>query len=210
MLSFNAGCKYNPKMAKWMEAVRATGRLEVYNNFTGRWAGIFQAGLDDINGLFRQNGIGIEFRETGDQNSANIVIASANGTVEFRDGNQIFRINVDGSRLHGHTRKVGSGETIRKVFIFLPESPILSTPQDRRPTGTLVMRAIQAHEYIHSIGLSDADHSGNDLFIGSPDNLPSRDPNQDRLGVRNRGQLVWFPPFILNTDTISKIQNAWS
>ncbi|MCB1023693.1 MAG: hypothetical protein KDB79_04855 [Acidobacteria bacterium] len=197
-------------MAKWTETVRSSGGLDVYNNIRGRWAGIFQTGLQDVNELFRQNGIRIQFREVNDQNSANIVIASANGTTEFRNGNQLFRIDVDGTRLHGHTRKIGDNNTIQKAYIFLPENPLLSTPRERRPTGNLVMRAIQVHEYIHSVGLSDSDHSGNDIFIGSPDNLPGREPNSDRLGVRYRGELVWFPPFIINGPTIAKIRSAWS
>ncbi len=176
-------------MAKWINSVISTGRLDVYNNIQGRWARIFRDGLSDINRLCRQYDIPIEFREVRDQDAANIVIATANGPTTFRHGSQAFRFSVEGSRLHGHMLPIGTGEIMQKAFIFLPENPMISAPRGSRPTGVKVMRAMQVHEYIHSIGLSDRDHSGNDIFTGQPTYRTGRSPDTDEAGIRS-GPLV--------------------
>ena len=197
-------------MAKWPNSVRSTNRLGVYNNIQGRWAIIFRRGLSDTNRLLRHHGVRIEFREVTDQNTANIVIASANGMATVQHGTQTRQIPIDGSRLHGRTYKVAPQNIIEKAFVVLPASPLLNAPSGQRPTGARVMRAIMVHEYIHSIGLGDEDHSSDDVFIGYPDYLPGGNPEQDRLGVMRGGRNHWFPPYILSGPTVTKIQRAWS
>jgi hypothetical protein len=65
---------------------------------------------------------------------------------------------------------------------------------------------ITVHELVHACGLSDGDHSNDDLFMGYPTVDPGSRPDGDRVRVTYS---VVMPPLVLATGTVAKIRQLW-
>jgi hypothetical protein len=89
----------------------------------------------------------------------------------------------------------------------LPAQPKINTPNGQRPVGAGVMKVIAAHEFIHSLGLENRDHSNDDLFQGNPQVDYGGRPSQDTVLI-GRGPRK-MPPLILAGATAAKIREAW-
>lgn len=196
----------------WIDSVKNARSLTVRNNIgAGNWSSLFSRGLGEINRLLSSASLNITFREAAADASADVVVAVGNGPITYTHDNTTFTRQFDGKRLHGYTGLAGreGSELIEKAFVFLPSAPEMHAPSGSRRTGILVMTLILVHEFVHCCGLTDEDHSPDDIFNGNPTTNPGSRPDRDRVGIMGSNGYVWFPPFFLSNSTVGKIQSVW-
>ncbi len=199
----------------WTSSIKASGQLSVYSSsLTGNWAVVFGQALRDFNTLSRRHGLGVTLSPSSDpptgSGGANVSVATGNGSVSCSYGGEAVSDSLDGTRMHGSTFLFSRGGAIEKAFIFLPSNPQVNTPRGVRAVGVNVMKLIAAHELVHACGLSNAEHSTDDLFQGSPQVDPGTTPAGDRVRIEARGRMSWMPPLVLSGPTVGHIQRLWS
>ncbi|HUF05424.1 MAG TPA: hypothetical protein VMM38_14780 [Aridibacter sp.] len=196
----------------WMDSVKDSRKLTVRNNIgSGNWSSLFSGGLREINRLMSSASLNITFQEATGDSSADVIVAVSDGPISFTyDGTTRTRA-FENNRLHGYTgliRREGNNY-IERAFVFLPSAPEMNTPSGTRRTGIQVMTLILVHEFVHCCGLSDNDHSPDDIFNGNPTTNPGSRPDRDKVGIMGSNGYVWFPPYFLSNTTVGKIQSIW-
>lgn len=196
----------------WTDSVIASRKLTVRNRIgSGRWSSLFATGIREINRVMSSASLDITFEAVRGDAAANVEVAVGNGPVTYTHGNTTHAVQFNPNRMHGHTGLAHNDVSgrIEKAFIFLPETPQISARRGLRRTGIRVMTLILLHEFVHSTGLYDADHSPDDIFNGNPTADYGDRPDLDRVGVMGENGYVWFPPYFLSSTTVGKIQSIW-
>ncbi len=197
-------------MAKsWVDSIKQARRLTVFNSLQGNWSALFQPSLTEFNNLLQASGITINLQSSTNASTANIVVGSGAGTVTFAYQGQSYSSTFSGNRLHGSTFLISVPTKIEKAYVFLPNNPQMNSPRGLRSTGVNVMKAILLHEFVHSCGLENSDHSSDDIFMGYPQTNPGMNAVQDKIGINTRQGYIWFPPFFLSSSTVAKINAVW-
>ncbi len=201
----------------WNDTVKRTGRLKVYADPTlkkGIWGSLLESCVREFNRLSKGHGFGVTLELSGDPpvagGGADISVASANGQINFEYDGTEERIAFDGSRLHGRTRQVQRDGGMEKAYVFLPAQPLINTPNGRRAVGPEIMKLIVVHEFVHACGLTDAEHTTEDLFQGNPNVDYGRDAARDRAMGKRGNQSVWMPPLFLSAATARRIKDNWA
>jgi hypothetical protein len=142
--------------------------------------------------------------------SANIIVNTADGSASFSTGSQTHTVTLAGNALHGHTSNLSRSGLTFQSYVFLPSQPQVNTPGGRRPVGDGVKLVIAVHEFIHSCGLSNSDHSNDDIFCGVPSIDAGSTPNRDRVVIQaERQRRRTAPPLFLRRTTIGKVRRLW-
>lgn len=203
---------------KWVDSVISTHQLKYHidSSVTGSWITAVREAIREFNILSLQHQLGVTYVESvspsTETNGTNVKISLGSGNISFLYDGSIYNSSFSGNALHGLAQQVQIGEPPRidKVFIFLPANPQMNTPnRGLRATGIGVMRMIALHELIHGCGLSNNDHSSNDVFNGYPSTDPGRTPNMDRIGFQVHGKYYSMPPTIFTSETAAKIRRLW-
>ncbi|REJ75677.1 MAG: hypothetical protein DWQ47_09425 [Acidobacteria bacterium] len=195
----------------WISQVRGSHRLSVFNNISsGSWSQLFTWGIDEINRIFREQGVPVLFERAGSREAANVEVGVSTGRASFTFRGQAYSLEMDQHRMHGRTYKAPGGNSeIESAFVFLPADPQMTLPRSSRSTGIHVLRLILLHELVHCTGLSDSDHSNNDIFNGYPDYHIGDTAADDRIGFMGRDGRVFFPPYYISAETAGKIRRIW-
>lgn len=201
----------------WIASVKQTGQLsyQLDSSVSGSWLTAVRAAVNEFNTLSGRRNLGVRFVQTDQAptpgGGANVRIATASGSVTFQyEGSHTT--NVPGNQLSGQTLLISRvNAPVEKAFVFLPSQPMIYTVSaQRRPTGAGVMKVIALHELIHACGLSNADHTEEDVFNGHPSADPGRTAAQDRVQIQVRGQYRFMPPILFSATTARKISRLWS
>ncbi len=196
----------------WIDSVRSARRLSVKNNIgSGSWSSLFSRGVREINRVLQSASLNIEFVPTTGDAAADVEVAVSDGPITYTYRNVSRSIEFNSQRMHGYTGLL-KGETsglVEKAMIFLPSNPHINTPSVQRRTGVQVMTLIMLHEFVHSLGLSNNDHSTDDIFHGNPDGESGSRPDRDRVIFMGSNGYVRFPPYFLSSSTVGKIQSVW-
>jgi predicted Zn-dependent protease with MMP-like domain len=195
----------------WIDSVKKSGKLTVSNKIgSGDWSSIFEPCLREINRLLKANGLKVHFEKASD-GDGNVEVTVSDGPVSFTYANTTHAVKFDSTRLHGYTGLAGieRSKTVEKAFIFLPSNPKVNTVSDVRRTGVKVMKLILLHEFIHSLGLSDNDHSTDDIFTGNPTGNSGDKPDLDDVLILGKGSIKHVPPYFLSNSTVGKIKSIW-
>jgi hypothetical protein len=202
----------------WNNAVKSTGRLTVYADVTLQntiWNSLFDAGIDEFNRLSKAHKFGVILQGSKDppvagRGGANVSVAAANGQISFEYDGVEERIAFDGTRMHGRTRQVQRHDRIEKAYVFLPAQPLINTPKGRRTVGPEVLKLIAVHEFVHACGLTDAEHTTEDLFQANPNvDYGTSGAAGDRAMGRRGNDTVWMPPLFLSNTTAQRIKKTW-
>lgn len=209
----------------WFDRIRNTGQLSVFvgpNASKGHWARVAPKAITECNRLFSNAKLNITLvpsttqpaTEENDFGGADVEFEAGGGNVKFKVSGQDVTLSLTASQTEGRTRTVawdfGQGPKIRKAIILVPSTPQalrdLPTPVSRL-AGDPVLLCIAVHEFIHAIGLANADHTPDDIFNGSPSLLvgDQNKPDDDRVTVGT----TKFPPILLAAATIRKIKQIW-
>lgn len=202
----------------WNEAVKGRGKLTVYADPSlkkSSWSAAVGSCIREFNQLAKAHKLGVTLEPSNDPpvpggGGADVSVAAASGQIDFKYDGVEEKFAFDGSRLHGRTRQVQRDDGMEKAYVYLPAQPLINTPNGRRPVGPGVMLVIGVHEFVHACGLTDAEHSTEDLFQGNPTVDSGRSAVQDRVMGRRGKQTVWMPALFLSAETAQRIKDNWA
>ena len=203
---------------RWITTVKETGRLLVYADPTvqkGIWGSVIPASIAEFNQLSKQHRLGVTLQKSDDppipgRGGADVLVAAANGSIDFKYPGLEEKLAFDGTRLIGKTRQIRTDQGIEKAYLYLPAQPMISTPNGLRAVGPAIMKLIAVHEFVHACGLVDAEHSTEDLFQGNPNVDSGQSAPRDRAMGRRGNQTVWMPPLFLSAQTARRIKDNWA
>lgn len=202
----------------WNRSVKGTGKLTVYADPSlkqGSWGAVFAACMREFNQLAKAHKFGVTLEASTEPpvpggGGADVAVAAANGQIDFDYDGVREKIAFDGAHMHGRTRQVQRDDSMEKAYIYLPAQPLINTPNGRRPVGPGVLTLIGVHEFVHACGLTNAEHTADDLFQGVPNVDSGQNAARDRVMGRRGKQTVWMPPLFLSAETARRIKDNWS
>lgn len=140
----------DPLGVPWIDSIKSSGQLSVFNKATA-WADGYHSAITDFNHL----GLGVKLVAAKDEKSANIVVLLASGPGQYNYQGDMA--STDSSfipdRLHGQTSALAHDELKDRFFaaIFLP-GKVKGTKKQRE--------VIIVHEFIHAAGMVAHDTVG--------------------------------------------------
>ena len=202
----------------WEDPIKASKSLSIFAGSSvsgGAWAKVFTDAIAQFNSLSTANSLGVTFKlasaapDPSGVGGADVQFEAASGTVSFVSFGQQISVNANGTSLSGDTKQVmtvfGNTKRIAKAINVVPATPQVNA-NPVRDVGDGVKLVIAVHELIHAVGLSNADHSPDDLFNGFPQVRAGSKPEDDKIEVNGPKRL---PPLFLAKKTIAAIQNNW-
>jgi hypothetical protein len=183
----------------------------------GVWKNTFPNAISEFNKLSQAHKLGVTFQQGNNPpdpkgvGGADVQFAVGDGSVKFTSIGTEINVSVSGTSLIGNTEQVlvvvGNDKRIAKAFIVLPATPQINMVKGGdRDVGDGVKLVMAVHEFVHACGLTNADHSPDDLFFGYPQPRVGSTPADDKVEVKNGKRL---PPLILSAQTVSLIQKNW-
>lgn len=199
----------------WTSAIKRKKQLTVYTGSSlGSWAGIVKDAIREFNSLSRKHQLGVTFAESSkpstDTGGADVSVQSVNGAVSFSYGEVTRTGSLSGTGLHGLTLLFSRDGFLEKAAVFLPSQPQVNTPKVVRAVGMNVMKLIAIHELVHACGLTNNEHSPNDLFQANPQVYPGDTAAGDKVMIQTVGKVSGMPPFILSGPTANHIKRLWT
>jgi len=180
----------------WVNSVKDTKTLKVFNRLSGKWVNIFSLAITEFNGLSRRYGLGVKLVKAGGESDANIVMEVASGEASFEYGGEKATASFGEDAVHGRTSLFEGADGIEKAVIFLPG--------DIGDLNTKMLEVIAVHEFIHGCGLSNADHGTDGVFYS-----PLVKSNGKMIVPEKGKNKRPMPPIFLSPGTVSKIQGIW-
>jgi hypothetical protein len=185
----------------WNDAVRQSGVIRVFvgHGLRGsQWAGVVEKAVAAVNDELSNKGIKVVIKLTDKQSEAEATLDT-----------------TPGSDLHGQSLlDTGGSATIQKVTIKVPATPRVSKLDPKaREAGRGVRLYIVAHELIHTLGLTNAAHSRDDVFTKNPGLLQKVLVIGGKMVaddmVRSYDLSAVMPPVRLGAATLANLQKAW-
>jgi hypothetical protein len=189
------------QVLQWNETVRRSGAVRVFvgHGMRGsRWAGVVDTAITALNDELSHKGINVVIRMAGRESEAEAALDT-----------------TPGNALHAQSLlDTGGSSFIQKVTIKVPATPRVSQLDPRsREVGRGVRLYIVAHELIHTLGLTNAAHSKDDVFTKNPGLLQRGVVlNKTMLAddmVRSYDLSAVMPPIRLGAATLANLQKAW-
>lgn len=193
----------------WTRPIRDGGVLRVHATPSvarGSWRAVFDQALQEFNRLSGAKGLGVRLERAPADDGAQVLVEAASRTIDREYEGVPIRHSFSGSALHGYTALVSRDGKIERAFVFLPSTPQVNTPRGPREAGPGVKLVIAVHELVHACGLTNAEHSNDDLFMGFPNVDAGTRPQGDRVRVSHS---VVMPPLVLSTGTANRIRTLW-
>jgi hypothetical protein len=72
------------------------------------------------------------------------------------------------------------------------------------------MKLIAVHEMVHACGLTNDEHSKDDLFQASQNIVPGDTAAGDGARIQVGNREIWMPPLILSGTTVQHIKGVWT
>jgi len=185
----------------WNDTVRQSGVIRVFvgHGLRGsQWAGIADKAVAMVNDELSNKGINVTIKLTNKESEAEATLDT-----------------TPGSDLHGQSLlDTGGTATIQKVTIKVPATPRVSKADPKaREAGRGVRLYIVAHELIHTLGLTNAAHSKDDVFTKNPGLLQKGLVIGGKMVaedmVRSFDLSAIMPPIRLGAATLANLQKAW-
>ena len=198
----------------WISSIKRKKQLGVYiGSSLGAWTGIVKEAIREFNSLSQKNQIGVTLVESNkpstDRGGADISVQAVNGAAEYTYGGETMTGSFSGTGKHGLTWLFSRDGEIEKAAVFLPTQPQVNTPNGVRAVGPNVMKLIAIHELVHACGLTNSEHSPNDLFQANPQVDPGDTAAGDKVIIPAGDKMSRMPPFILSGPTANHIRRLW-
>jgi hypothetical protein len=200
-------------LTAWYSPVRARKTLEVFagQSVSGSWASVFNAAVTEFNNmnLGVQLVTGPNVKQPDPNNTSGADVWVEVGTKKkFKVLGGEPEVTVP-PLVGGKTDPLGPGPKgpIVKVLILVKTLTISSTSGHGRPLGDGVHKCTLLHEFIHACGLSNDEHTFDDIFCSvltpkSPSQNPQNDIVESITGRR-------MPPVFVGPQTQTRIQSNW-
>jgi hypothetical protein len=169
----------------------------------GQWAAVLDKAIAEFNRQMSQHGLQLTLSK-----------------VEKGMGPHIVLETEPGNGLHGsapsQTKRINGVTYLDVVTVRVPATPRIK-PNDpkSREVGPGVRLCLLVHELIHAVGLSNDEHSPDDVFaaksvvIPKGDYLPSRKQAAEDLVQPPDGSAP-LPPIRLGARTVANLKRAWT
>jgi hypothetical protein len=158
------------------------------------WGRLLDKALDEINQKLK-NKVELTFSKAEKPINAHIVIDTKPGN--GLHGNAEITPAVDGDR-----------SWIDSIKILLPATPRINPDDSKsRLVGDGIRLYLLVHELVHCVGLTNADHTGGDVFSDKVQLISGKSAADDKVQFDARHQAM--PPILFDDKTITKIQGAW-
>lgn len=193
----------------WTDSIKRGGVLHVHAASSighGAWRAVFNQAIREFNRLSGAKALGVTLQTARHASDAEVIVEAQSRSIDQTYDGARIQHSFSGTTLHGYTAQASREGHIEKAFVFLPSTPQVNTPRGLREVGAGVKLVIAVHEFVHACGLSNGDHSTDDLFMGYPTVDAGSRPEQDRVRVTYS---VIMPPLVLATGTVSKIRQIW-
>ena len=203
----------------WNGATKRGGKLQVYFDpglAKTVWGGVLDGCLKEFNLLSRHHQLGVTLVHSKEApieggGGADVSVTTGNGKIDFDYGGEKDSATLIGIAMHGRTFLAQRNGTVEKAYVYLPATPLISTPRGPRAVGPAIMKLIAVHEFVHASGLLNADHNEEDLFQASPTiEYSDRGAGQDKAKGARAGKTAWMPPLFLSASTARAIADNWS
>jgi hypothetical protein len=194
----------------WNDSIRARGRLRVFPGTTAQrsaWRDVVERAVTEFNRLSRETGMGVLLERVRAEADAEVLVETALRGIAGTFGGQAIDRPFDGTLMHGRTLQVLRDDRMERALVFLPAAPQLTSGRRRREAGPGVKLFIAVHELIHACGLSDAEHSNDDVFMGYPQVDAGSRPADDRVRVTYERRM---PPLQVSAGTAARVRALWS
>jgi hypothetical protein len=183
------------------------------SGFTGGsgWAPVLRDAVRIFNDLMTKNGVKVALSEAKEEGDAQIIVDAVAKQASFNYRGASYSQAFAGDGLHGLTVPVSDEDTgLRdRAFVFLPSTPRID-PQNKksREVGPDVRRFILVHEFIHAAGLSNDEHTLEDVFCYPGELVEGNSAASDKLQPWG-GLGKPMPPYTLIAKTITNLKKAW-
>ncbi|GJE60928.1 hypothetical protein [Methylobacterium trifolii] len=177
----------------------------------GSWATVMGDAMKIFNTLMATNGVNVSLSDAKDEASAQIVVDAVAKQASFSYRGATYSKAFSGDGMHGLTVAVSDQGTglIDRQFVFVPATPRAdASNQKSRQVGPEVRRFILVHEFIHAAGLSNDEHTLEDVFCYPGEFVEGRSAGADRLQPWG-GLGKPMPPYTINAKTVANLQKAW-
>ncbi len=197
----------------WDKPIQASRTLTAFKGagFSGGgWAPIFDLAVQSFNDLMKANSLNVTITAS-DSDKANIIVNTASKQASFSFEGADYSKAFDGEGLHGSMVPVADGGSglVVKAFIFVPASPKADkAKKNSREVGQEVRRFILTHELIHAAGLSNDEHTLDDLMCYPAEISVGSSAADDRLQPWG-GLGKQMPPYYISSKTATNIKKAW-
>jgi len=193
----------------WIDSVKSSGQLSVHSTLAGSWRTLFADALREFNTLSAGHRLGVTLTATT-ESGANVEVQTGNGAISCTYAGATARGVLSGQMMHGRSFLFSVGGKVEKAHVYVPSGPLVNTPRGQRPVGTNVMKLILVHELVHACGLTNDEHSRDDLFQASPQVDPGTNASDDRVRIESGGRMSWMPPLVLSATTVTAIKSLWT
>jgi hypothetical protein len=182
----------------WPKNVRSKGALTVAaaEDFKGgHWSTAFDKAISTFNQLMSDKGIGVTISKAEKEINAHIRF-----------------VTEKGNGIHGNTdlatMKLGSTEYLDRITVKVPATPRIDPNDSKsREVGVGVRIYILVHEMIHAIGLTNDEHSQDDVFTKAGALKAGKSAGDDQVQPFDGSEPM--PPVRLGATTIANLKKAW-
>jgi hypothetical protein len=168
----------------------------------GHWATVLDKAIAEFNRLMSQHGLKLSL-----------------GKVEEGMGPHVVLETEPGNGIHGsapsQTKRINGVEYLDLVTVRVPATPRVDPKDPRsREVGPGVRLYILVHELIHAVGLSNDEHSADDVLAAKAVLVPKG--NYLKSGAQAAEDLVQppdgsaaMPPIRIGAKTVGNLKEAW-
>ena len=182
------------------------------SGFTGGsgWAPVLRDSIRIFNDLVSKNGVKVALSEAKEEGDAQIIVDAVAKQASFEYRGASYSSAFAGDGLHGLTVPVSDDTGLRdRAYVFLPATPRIDPPNKKsREVRPDVRRFILVHEFIHAAGLSNAEHTLEDVFCYPGELVEGDSAASDKLQPWG-GLGKPMPPYTLIAKTITNLKKAW-
>lgn len=169
----------------------------------GHWAAVLDKAVAEFNRLMSQHKLDLSLSKVEKGKGPHIVL-------ETRPGHGIH------GRTPMQTMKLRGAEYLDFVTIQVPATPRIEPGNPKaREVGPGVRLCLLVHELIHAVGLTNDEHSSDDVFAARSILIPKgqylkskAQAKEDMVQPPDGSALM--PPIRLGTKTVGKLKKAWN
>jgi hypothetical protein len=182
----------------WPKNVQRKGALTIAAGKSfkgGHWTTALDKAIATFNQLMSDKSIAVTISKAEKEINAHIRLETA-----------------EGNGIHGNADlnliNIGSKEYLGSITIRVPATPRIA-PNDAksRQVGVGVRIYILVHEMIHAIGLTNDEHSQDDVFSKAAVLKPGKTAGDDQVQPMDGSEPM--PPIRLGATTIANLKKAW-
>jgi hypothetical protein len=151
------------------------------------WSMACQKAVSALNGLFKQNKIGVVLAMGGSQGPTITVKTDP---------------SIKGTIVHGNTSSQFNGANFVGAEVRLPAKIIINTPRGIRDAGVGVLEVVAAHEFVHALG---HEKHNSHLMAQTMGKDSGSSPGGDKLVAGS----ISMPPLALSPETVNVLLGIW-